>query len=436
LGLSEAQQALRTNGLRGNVRVQTDGGLKTGLDVIKAAILGAESFGFGTTPMVALGCKFLRICHLNNCATGVATQNDHLRQKHYIGTVEMAMNFFKFVAEETREIMASIGVRTLEELIGHTERLSPIAGGNSKTANLDLSPILSNAGASDDLPRTCQVANNDPFDQGKMAERMLADTVAAIESKSGGEFSYRITNCDRSIGARLSGEIALRHGNYGMAEQAIKINLEGTAGQSWGVWNAAGLNMYLEGDANDYVGKGMAGGKLVVSPPKGSMFEAHNTTIVGNTCLYGATGGRLFANGHAGERFGVRNSGARAVVTGAGDHCCEYMTGGCITVLGETGHNFGAGMTGGFAYVLDEANKFTTKINPELIELVRMSDAEHRPYREYLRGMIAEFAEDTGSAYATDILNNFDNYLAKFWLVKPKAAKLEAMLDTLMKRDF
>jgi glutamate synthase (NADPH/NADH) large chain len=436
LGLSEAQQALRTNGLRGKVRVQTDGGLKTGLDVIKAAILGAESFGFGTTPMVALGCKFLRICHLNNCATGVATQNDHLREKHYIGTVEMAMNFFKFVAEETREHMASIGVRTLEELIGHTELLSAVAGGNDKTANLDLSPILSNAGASDDLPRTCQVAKNAPFDQGKMAERMVAETLSAIESKSGGEFSYTITNCDRSIGARLAGEIAQRHGNYGMAQQPIKLNLDGTAGQSWGVWNAAGLNMYLEGDANDYVGKGMAGGKLVVFPPTGSMFEAHNTSIVGNTCLYGATGGRLFANGNAGERFGVRNSGARAVITGAGDHCCEYMTGGCITVLGETGHNFGAGMTGGFAYVLDESNKFATRINPELIELVRMSDAEHRPYREYLRSMITEFAEDTVSAYATDILNNFDNYLTKFWLVKPKAAKLDEMLDTLMKRDF
>ncbi|ROS01949.1 glutamate synthase (NADPH/NADH) large chain [Sinobacterium caligoides] len=436
LGLSEAQQALRTNGLRGQVRVQTDGGLKTGLDVIKAALLGAESYAFGTTPMVALGCKFLRICHLNNCATGVATQNEQLRDKHYIGTVEMAMNFFTFVAEEVREIMASIGVRSLEELIGRTERLVQVSGHSDKTANLDLSAMLSNAGASDDLPRTCQVAQNDPYDEGALAEQMFDETSTAIAESTGGEFSYHLTNCDRSIGARLSGEIARQHGNYGMAESPLKLSLTGTAGQSWGVWNAAGLHMYLEGDANDYVGKGMAGGKLVVYPPKGSVFEPQNTTIVGNTCLYGATGGRLFAHGQAGERFAVRNSGARAVITGAGDHCCEYMTGGCVTVLGETGHNFGAGMTGGFAYVLDKANNFETKINPELIELVRLSELEHRPYREHLRNVLREYIEDTNSAYAADILNNLDSYITRFWLVKPKAAKLESMLDTLMKRDF
>ena len=371
LGLAEAQQALRANGLRGSVRVQTDGGLKTGLDVIKAAILGAESFGFGTAPMVALGCKYLRICHLNNCATGVATQDGRLRDEHFIGTVEMVMHFFKFVAEETREIMAQLGIRTLAELIGRTDLLAVSEGITAKHAKLDLSPILHNDQISDAEPQFCQSESNDPYDQGLLAEQMVKDMLPAIEGRKGGEFSYKVTNCDRSIGARLSGEIAQRHGNYDMAEMPITLKLTGTAGQSFGVWNAGGLHMYLEGDANDYVGKGMAGGKLVIRPPKGSVFKSQDTAIVGNTCLYGATGGKLFAAGSAGERFGVRNSGAHAVVEGAGDHCCEYMTGGCITVLGKTGYNFGAGMTGGFAYVLDLDGTFHDRFNSELIEIAR-----------------------------------------------------------------
>lgn len=428
LGLSEAQQALRSNGLRGAVRVQTDGGLKTGLDVVKAAILGAESFGFGTAPMVALGCKYLRICHLNNCATGVATQDARLRDDHFIGTIEMVMNFFTFMAMETREWLARIGVRSIAELIGRTELLRMREGQTEKQRNLDLSPILWKDPKAKGQPEYCQVPSNPPFDKGLKAAAMWAATQAAIENKSGGEFSFPVTNCDRSIGARLSGEIARRHGDLGMSEQPIVLRLTGTAGQSFGVWNAGGLHMYLEGDANDYVGKGMAGGKLVIYPPRNSAFESQRTAIIGNTCLYGATGGRLFAAGIAGERFAVRNSGAFAVVEGAGDHCCEYMTGGNVTVLGPTGVNFGAGMTGGFAYVLDEDYRFVDRYNSELVEITRINSEALEAHRHHLRGNISEFVRETGSAWGQHILDNFSDYVGKFWMVKPKAANLDSLL--------
>ena len=428
LGLTETQQALRANDLRGKIRLQTDGGIKTGLDVVKAAILGAESFGFGTTPMVALGCKYLRICHLNNCATGVATQNDYLREEHFKGTVEMAMNFFRFVAEETREWLAKLGVRSLEELVGRVDLLERLPGDTERQKKLDLSRLLQNDHIPVDKPQVCQVERNQPFDEGKLAEQMVKDTAAAIAEKSGGAWSYKVTNCDRSIGARLSGEIAARHGNQGMADAAITLDLTGTAGQSFGVWNVGGLNMVLEGDANDYVGKGMTGGKLVVKPPRGSDFKTQETSIIGNTCLYGATGGKLFAAGTAGERFAVRNSGAHAVVEGAGDHCCEYMTGGLITVLGSTGYNFGAGMTGGFAYVLDLDNTFVDKYNHELVDIQRISREDMEAYRNHLRGVIREHISETGSAWAEHLLEDFDDYIGRFWLVKPKAANLRSLL--------
>ncbi|WP_374964339.1 glutamate synthase large subunit [Spongiibacter tropicus] len=434
LGLSEAQQTLRGNGLRGKVRVQTDGGLKTGLDVVKAAILGAESFGFGTTPMVALGCKYLRICHLNNCATGVATQDERLRDDHFIGTVEMVMNFFRFMAEETREWMAKIGVRSIEELIGRTDLLAQKAGETDKQGLLDLSPILFKDPAAEGQPEFCQVSLNEPFDKGEKAEEMVAAIMPAIEAKSGGEYHFRVGNCDRSIGARLSGEIAKRHGNLEMEAAPVVLRLTGTAGQSFGVWNAGGLHMHLEGDANDYVGKGMAGGKLVIYPPKGSAFKSQETSIIGNTCLYGATGGKLFAAGTAGERFGVRNSGAHAVIEGAGDHCCEYMTGGNITVLGNTGVNFGAGMTGGFAYVLDMENTFVDRYNSELVEICRITSEAMEAYRVHLRGNIEEFVAETGSAWGQHLLDNFDDYIAKFWMIKPKAASLSRLLETTRRR--
>lgn len=434
LGLAETHQTLRANDLRDKVRVQTDGGLKTGLDVVKAAMLGAESFGFGTGPMVALGCKYLRICHLNNCATGVATQQDKLRADHYIGTVEMAMNFFKFVAEETREWMARLGVRTLGELVGRVDLLKILEGETTKQQQLDLSPIIYTDDYLATKPQVCAVSKNDPFDNGAAAEAMVRQLLPAIEAKTGGEFEFPITNCDRSIGARISGEIAKRYGNQGMADKPITVKLTGIGGQSFGVWNAGGLHMYLEGDANDYVGKGMAGGKLVLRPPRNSSFQSNRTSIMGNTCLYGATGGKLFAAGTAGERCGVRNSGAHVVVEGAGDHCCEYMTGGVVTVLGQTGVNFGAGMTGGFAYVLDEANDFVDRYNHELVDIHRINTEALEAHRNHLRSVIEEFVQETESEWGKNLLNNFDDYIGKFWLVKPKAAALSGLLVSFRKR--
>ncbi|MCR9107007.1 MAG: glutamate synthase large subunit [Gammaproteobacteria bacterium] len=435
LGLAEVQQTLRGNGLRGFIRLQADGGMKTGLDVVKAAILGAESFGFGTAPMVALGCKYLRICHLNNCATGVATQNQALRDDHFNGTVDMVVNFFTFIATEVREWLSLLGVPSLEALIGRTDLLECLPGTTEKQAGLDLSPILYKDVAFTGQPEFCQVTSNDPFDRGEKAEHMVATCLSAIEGRTGGEYAFSVTNCDRSIGARLSGEIAKRYGNTDMESSPITLRLKGTAGQSFGVWNAGGLHMYLEGDCNDYVGKGMAGGKLVVYPPLNSSFKSHETSIIGNTCLYGATGGRLFAAGIAGERFAVRNSGSHAVVEGAGDHCCEYMTGGTVTVLGSTGVNFGAGMTGGFAYVLDQDRCFIDKFNSELVEIHRVNPEYMEPYRNHLRSTIAEFVRETNSEWGKYLLERFEDYIGKFWLVKPKAADLDRLLSRLRNTD-
>ena len=435
LGIAEVQQTLRGNRLRGKVRLQADGGMKTGLDVVKAAILGAESFGFGTAPMVAMGCKYLRICHLNNCATGVATQNAQLRQTHFVGDVERVVNFFTFVATETREWLAKLGVRSLEELIGRVDLLACLPGETAKQQSLDLGPILWVDEEATDQPQFCQVESNDPFDTAEKANQMVTDMLPAIESASGGSFAYTITNCDRSIGARLSGEIAKRHGNTGMESHPLTVTLTGTAGQSFGVWNAGGLHMYLEGDCNDYVGKGMAGGRLVISPPKGSRFESRVTSIIGNTCLYGATGGRLFAAGVAGERFAVRNSGAHAVIEGAGDHCCEYMTGGLVTVLGATGVNFGAGMTGGLAFVLDEDRAFIDRYNSELVEIHRVAAESMEAHRHFLRDNIREFVSETRSAWGAHLLENFEDYVGKFWLVKPKAADINQLLSRLRDTD-
>jgi len=431
LGLAETHQTLRANDMRHRVRVQTDGGLKTGLDVIKAAIIGAESFGFGTAPVVALGCKYLRICHLNNCATGVATQHPVLRAKFYIGQPEMIINYFRFVAQECRELMASIGVRRIADLIGHTEYLEILPGETSKQRKLNLQPLLADLGLVSDRPQFCVDPSNAPFDKGQFAEAMVADMLPAIEKKSGGEWHYEVKNFNRSIGARLSGEIARHWGNYGMAEAPLNVYLRGSIGQSFGVWNAGGLHMYLEGDANDYVGKGMAGGRLVLKPPKGASYEARDTIIMGNTCLYGATGGQLFAAGQAGERFAVRNSGAVAVIEGTGDHCCEYMTGGVVCVLGRTGVNFGAGFTGGFAYVLDQAHDFVDRYNHELIDIHRLTHESLDANVQHLRELMQMHVAETGSVWGEEILNDLRSFVGHFWLVKPKAASIDSLIEDL-----
>ncbi|HTY49354.1 MAG TPA: glutamate synthase large subunit [Steroidobacteraceae bacterium] len=430
LGLAETHQTLRANDLRHRVRVQTDGGLKTGLDVVKAAILGAESFGFGTAPMVALGCKYLRICHLNNCATGVATQHAVLRTRYFTGLPEMVINYFRFVAREVREIMATLSVRRLEDLIGATSLLAIEPGETPRQRRLDLAPLLA-AGAPAAAPQFCRTPSNRPADQGELAEIMVRDMITAIEGRTGGTFGYQVKNFNRSIGARVSGEIARRWGNYGMEAAPLTVHLTGNAGQSFGVWNAGGLHLYLEGDANDYVGKGMAAGRIVLKPPQASRFLARATTIMGNTCLYGATGGELFAAGIAGERFAVRNSGAIAVVEGTGDHCCEYMTGGVVCVLGRTGVNFGAGFTGGFAYVLDLERDFVDRYNHELIDISRLQSEAMQTHVQHLTGLIERHVAETGSLWGAEIRNDFRSYVGKFWLVKPKAASIGSLIESL-----
>ncbi len=434
LGLAEVHQTLQANDLRDKIRLQTDGGLKTGLDVVKAAMLGAESFGFGTAPMVALGCKYLRICHLNNCATGIATQREDLRRDHYRGTVERVVRYFRLLAGETREWLAALGVPTLAELVGRVDLLEPITGITERQARLDLRPLVHTDPLLAAKPRHCSIDRNRPFDRGPLAERMVADILPAIEKKSGGAFAYTLTNADRSIGARLSGEIARRWGDQGMADRPVRLKLDGVAGQSFGAWNVGGLELSLNGDANDYVGKGMAGGKIVLRPPHRSTFATEATPIMGNTCLYGATGGRLFAAGRAGERFAVRNSGAFAVVEGVGDHGCEYMTGGLVAVLGPTGSNFAAGMTGGFAYVLDLDNRFVDRYNHELVEIQRVHSGYMEEYRNHLHRVIEEFCRETNSDWGWRLLDDFPDYVGRFWLVKPKAADLESMLDRLRQR--
>ncbi|MDA0152568.1 glutamate synthase large subunit [Vibrio sp. Makdt] len=425
LGLAETQQALVANGLRHKIRLQVDGGLKTGLDVIKGAILGAESFGFGTAPMVAMGCKFLRICHLNNCATGVATQDETLRREYFKGLPDMVVNYFTGLADEVRQHLADLGVEKLTHLIGRTDLLEAVEGLTAKQSKLDLSSILE-APVSPEGHPLYWTEPNAPFDKAQLNQQILDDALYAIEKRQSTSLYYNVINTDRSIGARISGEIAKRYGNQGMAGSPIKLYLDGTAGQSFAVWNAGGVELYLTGDANDYVGKGMAGGKVVIKPHQGTAFTCNEATIIGNTCLYGATGGKLFAAGTAGERFGVRNSGTVAVIEGAGDNACEYMTGGIVAILGATGVNFGAGMTGGFAYVMDKNEDFQGRVNNESVEALSLSDLYI--HQEHLRGLIAEHLEETGSVHAEAILANFDEWIPKFYLVKPKTADLNTLL--------
>ena len=395
LGLAETHQVLRANNLRDKVRLQADGGFKTGLDVIKAAILGAESFGFGTAPLIALGCKYLRICHLNNCATGVATQNTQLRMHHFQGDVERVVHYFRFVAEEVRQWLAFLGATRLEDIIGHTELLTTLEGQTDKQRHLDLSPLLARPDMLADKPQYCTQPHNNPPEEAPLTPKMLQDVLPSIENRTGGIFSYTVQNIHRSVGAGISGEIARRYGDAGLKDSPITIHLSGTAGQSFGAWNIQGLHMILKGDANDYVGKGMAGGKLVIYPDRASRFNSQETPIIGNTCLYGATGGRLYAAGIAGERFAVRNSGAIAVVEGTGNHGCEYMTGGVVAVLGSTGYNFGAGMTGGFAYVLDLDDRFVDRYNHELVDIHRIHTEDREEWNSHLYKLIQTFVSET-----------------------------------------
>ena len=426
LGLAEAHQSLRDSGLRHKVRLQADGGMKTGLDVIKAAILGAESFGFGTGPMIAMGCKYLRICHLNNCATGVATQRDDLINHHFVGEKEKVMNYFKFIADDVREHLSNMGISKLEDIIGQTQYLEKVKDLESQFNSIDLKDLLYK---DDNLDESffCKSRKNNPWDKGLLVRKILKKVKPAIDKNESISLDYKISNTDRSVGALISGYVADKFGESGL-KNPININFSGSAGQSFGCWNANGINLVIEGDANDYVGKGMNGGNIVIKNNSNYATTNSDTSLVGNTCLYGATGGNLYVSGRAGERFAVRNSGANAVIEGAGDHCCEYMTGGQVTVLGSVGANFGAGMTGGFAYVLDEERTFFDNCNRGLVNIERITTEDMQSHRKYLKEIIANHYKKTNSVKAKMLMEDFERYEPYFWLVVPAASNIQDLL--------
>ena len=418
LGLTEVHRSLLENGLRDRVLLRADGGLKTGWDVIIAALLGAEEYGFGSVAMIAEGCIMARVCHTNNCPVGVATQKENLR-KRFPGVPEHVVNFFLFVAEEVRQLLSVLGVARLEELIGRSELLQPRAVALAKTQALDLSCLIDPIPAAADrswLQHDAQAHGNGQV----LEDQLLADAevMAAIEGHGRVARTLTIVNTDRSVGARLSGEIAARHGNTGFQGQ-LDLTYLGAAGQSFGAFVLQGMNVRLVGEANDYVGKGLNGGRLSVVPPAG-VNDPGNQVILGNTCLYGATGGELFALGRAGERFGVRNSGAKTVVEGAGDHCCEYMTGGVVVVLGSTGRNVAAGMTGGVAFLLDESGGLAERVNPEIVAICELTTPEQDAL---LKPLLEAHLQATGSAKAAEILADWEGWRGRFKLLVPPSEK-------------
>lgn len=415
LGLTEVHRVLLENQLRDRVVLRVDGGLKAGWDVVMAALMGAEEFGFGSIAMIAEGCIMARICHTNNCPVGVATQREELR-KRFTGTPEHVVNFFFFIAEEVRSLLARLGYRSLNDVVGRADLLQVRDGvqlAKTQALNLDCLTQLPDTRQNRSWLQHETVHSNGPvLDDTILAD---ADVQAAIRDQGMVTKTFKVINTDRTIGARLAGAIAKQYGNTGFEGQIV-LNFQGSVGQSFGAFNLPGITLHLEGDANDYVGKGMHGGEIVIKPPAGATYNPAENVIIGNTCLYGATGGTLFANGQAGERFAVRNSKGQAVIEGAGDHCCEYMTGGVVVVLGNVGRNVGAGMTGGLAYFLDEDGSFPTKVNPEIVSVQRVS----APAGEaQLRELIEAHAERTGSQKAKTILANWSEFLPKFWQVVP-----------------
>ncbi len=420
LGLAETQQVLVMNDLRSRIIVQTDGKLQTGRDVVIAALLGAEEFGFSTAPLVSMGCIMMRKCHLNTCPVGIATQDPALRKK-FTGTPENVINYFFFVAEQIRQWMAKMGFKKMNEMIGHTEliEMRP-ALDHWKAKGLDYSQLLFTPPVPGRVSRRCSIKQ----DHGLVAaldNRLIELAKPALENGTAVDHKLPIRNVDRTVGAMLSGEIARKYGGAGLPAETIHFTFSGSAGQSFGAFLAHGVTLELEGDSNDYAGKGLSGGKLIVYPPRNSTFPPEKNILIGNTVLYGATSGEAFFNGVAGERYAVRNSGATSVVEGVGDHGCEYMTKGLVIVLGETGKNFAAGMTGGIAFVLDETGEFTkTRCNPNSVDLEPVEEAKDI---EDLRYWIARHAEETSSARANWILENWDALLPKFVKVFPHEFK-------------
>lgn len=414
LGLIETQHVLLSNNLRHRVTLQVDGGFKTGLDVVKAALLGAESFGFGTAPLITLGCKYLKICHLNNCATGVATQDNELRQHHYLGNPDKVMMYFHWVAEEVREILAKLGFSSLQDIIGRTDLLEPLAQSAIPQETLTQLYTLQQT-----YPKPLYQQNPNPsFDKALLANELLLETRSAITTQTSFEKDYAIANYDRSIGANLSGEIAKHFGNDGFTTE-IRLHFHGIAGQSFGAWLVKGLSLTLYGAANDYVGKGMNGGEIIIKGLQNKRLNPKTSTLAGNTCLYGATGGLCLINGLTGERFAVRNSGATAVVLGVGDHGCEYMTAGSVLILSTPGNNFAAGMTGGIVYVFDDKRKLLERTNKDSVHIFSMDDSLLEEYVEQLKHLLSLFVHYTDNEMAQKILSNLTHYLPHFYLVLP-----------------
>ncbi len=413
IGLSETQQTLVLNGLRGQIRLQTDGQLKTGRDIISMALLGAEEFAFGTTALIVLGCVMMRKCHSNTCPVGVATQDPKLRA-HFRGHYKYVVNYFRFLAQEVREYLADMGFTRLEDIVGRTDliELHPVAKG-TKASLLDFSRMLCRMDSNAALHH-CTEQQHD-IAHVKDVE-MLAAAAPALESRREVSLEYAIGNTDRAVGAMLSGAVATRYGNDGLPDGTISVKFKGSAGQSFGAFLARGISFKLEGEANDYLGKGLSGGHIAVLPPVRSNFAAEQNTIVGNTLLYGATSGEVYINGRAGERFAVRNSGAIAVVEGVGDHCCEYMTGGRVVVLGQTGRNFAAGMSGGVAYVWDPKGTFDYFCNMDMVELSLLEDSTAR---KELHELIRQHYLYTGSTLARTMLDNWPRYVEEFIQVTP-----------------
>jgi len=418
LGLAETHQTLVLNNLRSRIAVETDGQMKTGRDVVVATLLGAEEFGFSTAPLVTLGCIMMRVCHLNTCPAGVATQ-DPLLRKNFIGDPEYTVNFMKFIAQEVREIMAELGFRTLNEMVGRTDVLEPKqAVEHWKAKGIDLTPILYQPEVAPEVGRYCQIPQDHGLDKSLDITVLLDLCKDAIEKGEKVKATLPIKNINRVVGTILGNEITKRHWE-GLPEDTVHLHFQGSAGQSFGAFVPKGVTLELEGDANDYVGKGLSGGKIIVYPPKGSTFVAEDNIIIGNVALYGATSGEVYISGVAGERFGVRNSGVTTVVESVGDHACEYMTGGKVVVLGPTGRNFAAGMSGGVAYVLDESGDFATRCNTQMVALEALEGEEINDLRE----LIQRHADYTQSQKAALVLANWSEMLPQFVKVMPKDYK-------------
>ncbi|GAB4241783.1 MAG: glutamate synthase large subunit [Candidatus Methylacidiphilales bacterium] len=416
MGVAETQQVLLLNGLRNRVTLRTDGGMRTGRDIVIAALLGAEEYNFGTVALLAMGCVYVRQCHLNTCPVGVATQDERLRAK-FRGTPEGVVHYLNAVAQEVREIMAQLGFRSMEEMIGHPEYLEQISLPDHPKANLlNLSALLHVPEIDDLTPRFHTWERNDKLEDQPLDERILQDVKSTLRTRKPITLKYKVRNFHRSVGTQLSGEIAYRYGDEGLPENTINLNLEGSIGQSFGAFLVSGVTLRLRGEANDYVGKGMNGGKIIVVPLPQATFDPSANIICGNTLLYGATGGKFFAYGLVGERFAVRNSGAIAVVEGVGDHGCEYMTNGVVVVLGRTGKNFAAGMSGGRAFVLDEDGNFESRVNKAMVDVAPVNDPEDIAL---LKGLIYEHLEATESLRAKAILADWETYAPRFRVVLP-----------------